>query len=148
MPPGEALCDKLSALEGLHQLDDLQVGDAWNLWVLWQVEVLLGEQDSLCGGNQRVSYLHIRPLASYQQRPCCPAARTLEEVLVDLTTILLCDQHAGQASPGPRCPCIVSPLTSARGTCTITRIRLRSKGTKAPSRPVTNILGPYLCALD
>ena len=48
MPPGKALCDKLPALEGLHQLDDLQVGNARNFWVLRQVEVLLGKQHALC----------------------------------------------------------------------------------------------------
>lgn len=51
VPPGEALSDQLLGLEGLHQLDHLQVGHAGDLGVLGQVEVLLSLQHTLCKGG-------------------------------------------------------------------------------------------------
>lgn len=51
MPPRKPLGDVLLRLQTLHQLDDLEVGHARDLRVLREVEVLLGEEDALCGGR-------------------------------------------------------------------------------------------------
>ena len=47
VPPGEALGDVLFRFQGLHELDDLEVGDTGDLRVLGEVEVLLSEEDAL-----------------------------------------------------------------------------------------------------
>jgi len=64
MAPSVALGHILLGLQALHHLDHLEVGHAFNLRVIGEVEVLLGEQDAL-----------------------------LEEVLVNLTAAFLGDQH-------------------------------------------------------
>lgn len=51
VPPCKALRDQLLALEGLHELDDMQVGHALNLRVALKVEVLLSLQHTLCRGG-------------------------------------------------------------------------------------------------
>jgi len=51
VPPRKPLGDVLLRLQTLHQLDDLEVGHARDLRVLREVEVLLGEEDALCGGK-------------------------------------------------------------------------------------------------
>ncbi len=54
MAPGKAFGDQLLGHEALHELDNLEVGDALNLWVLLQVEVLLGIKHSLCVRSQDI----------------------------------------------------------------------------------------------
>jgi len=61
--PGEALLDVLLGLEALHELDNLEIGHI-DLRVLGGIEILLGIQHTL-----------------------------LEQILVDLHTVLLRNQH-------------------------------------------------------
>lgn len=62
--PGKLFLHEAAGLQGLHGLDDVQVGDGLQLGVLGRVEVLLGHHDSL-----------------------------LEEVLIDGDTMLLGHKH-------------------------------------------------------
>jgi len=52
MPPGKALGDILLGLKALHKLDDLEVRDRLDLWVLLQVEVLGRVQYTLCSEHR------------------------------------------------------------------------------------------------
>jgi hypothetical protein len=61
--PGETLLDVLLGLEALHELDNLEIGHI-DLRVLGGIEILLGIQHTL-----------------------------LEQILVDLHTVLLRNQH-------------------------------------------------------
>jgi hypothetical protein len=46
--PSVTLGDILLGGQGLHHLDDGEVGDSLDFWVLGEVEVLLGEKNALC----------------------------------------------------------------------------------------------------
>jgi hypothetical protein len=70
--PGEALSDVLLGVEGLHQLDDLQVGHIQLIGVLGLVEVLLGLQDTLCIATKQQN---AKVIAS-----CCDAADNLQPI--------------------------------------------------------------------
>lgn len=48
MSPSITLGDVLLGGQGLHHLDYGEVGDSLDFWVLWEVEILLGEEDALC----------------------------------------------------------------------------------------------------
>jgi hypothetical protein len=65
--PSVTLRDILLGGQGLHHLDDGEVGDSLDFWVLGEVEVLLGEKDALCnwvgkdgskGGEKIVRYFY------------------------------------------------------------------------------------------
>ena len=65
--PGIALSDILLRLEGLHQLDHLQVGHI-DLGVLGQVEVLLGKQHALCGWHGEFGLVGGKEMGQVGQR--------------------------------------------------------------------------------
>lgn len=64
MAPGELFLDEAARLQGLHGLDDVQVGNVLQLGVLGQIEVLLGDHDSLLeeelvdGDTMRLGHKH------------------------------------------------------------------------------------------
>jgi hypothetical protein len=81
--PGEALLDVLLGLEALHELDNLQIGHI-DLRVLGGIEILLGIQHTL-----------------------------LEQILIDLHTVLLRNQHPALSVCGDIGP----PYNSINNSC-------------------------------
>lgn len=48
MSPSITLGDILLGGQGLHELDDSEIGHSLDFWVLGEVEVLLSKEDALC----------------------------------------------------------------------------------------------------
>ena len=93
--PAEGLANVVARLEGLHDLDDLQVGDTLDLIMLFLDEVLLCHKHTLCtirhsnnSPSGHCACVYPQPLHTHAHA-CNAAAGTLtaEEVLVDCLAI-------------------------------------------------------------
>lgn len=89
--PREVCANETTGLERLAGFDDLKVGDV-NVAVLGHVEVLFGNQDSLCIMVR--CGIRLGCGCAY----CFVGPRALVEVLVDCLAVLLAYEHDGNST--------------------------------------------------